>query len=420
MDIPGIGRRVAYWRERRRLTQSDFGALMGQSRRWVQDFEGGQRQANPNISVLYRATTVLQVPLEALLYDAPGRDCIDAVELDAIRTVLQRHDVITGTADNDAADPLPVETLWNRLVHARSAFEAGSYASLGTAVPQLLIDTNRAAARHEGDEQLGAFRVLAMALNLAESASIKFGAPELAVQSGNRAVAAAERSEDPVMMGLAACHLSDAMTHDGQAPAATAFAVAAAGRLTPELVTAGADGLSVLGTLYLKAAMAQANAAQSAVDTRTAASVPGHLDQADEYAVQLGDDTGNGAPVSFGAHTWTSFGSTNCGLYRVAASVQLSDGAEAVAVAEGISAADRAALPRERRAHHLVDLARAYQQVGRRETAVDTLLEAEREAKEEVLCRPRTRQLVGDLRLLGAGGAEGRLQALAGRCGLTE
>jgi hypothetical protein len=125
-------------------------------------------------------------------------------------------------------------------------------------------------------------------------------------------------------------------------------------------------------------------------------------------------------PAAFGARTWTSFGATNNSLYRVAASVQLSDGEDAVTVAADISAPARAALPRERRAHHLVDLARAYQQVGQRETAVDTLLEAEREAKEEVLCRPRTRQLVDDLRLLGAGGAEGRLQALAGRCGLAE
>ncbi|MFI0264802.1 helix-turn-helix domain-containing protein [Streptomyces sp. NPDC017056] len=418
MDTQGIGRRVAYWRERRRLTQSNFGALMGQSRRWVQDFEAGQRQADPKISIVHRATAVLQVPLEALLYDTYGRDRIDAIELDAIRAVLQRHDVITGTVDGDDAEPLPVEKLRNRLVHARSAFEAGSYASLGTAVPQLLIDTNRAAARHDGDDRLGAFRVLTMALNLAESASIKFGAPELAVQSGNRAVAAAERSEDPVMMGLAACHLSDAMTHHGQAPAATAFAVAAASRLTSDLVTAGPDGLAVLGTLYLKAAMAQAGAAQCAPDTRAATAVFVHLDQADDYAAQLGGD--DGAPATFGARTWTSFGTTNVGLYRVAASVQLSEGEDAVTVAADIPAAARAALPRERRAHHLVDLARAYQQVGHRETAVDTLLEAEREAKEEVLCRPRTKQLVDDLRLLGVGRAERRLQALATRCGLAE
>ncbi|MEU7229949.1 helix-turn-helix domain-containing protein [Streptomyces chrestomyceticus] len=66
MDTQGIGRRVAYWRERRRLTQANFGALMGQSRRWVQDFEAGQRQANPKISIVHRATAVLQVPLLTL------------------------------------------------------------------------------------------------------------------------------------------------------------------------------------------------------------------------------------------------------------------------------------------------------------------------------------------------------------------
>ncbi|MGN9821915.1 helix-turn-helix domain-containing protein [Streptomyces sp. SD11] len=417
MDVQAFGRRVAYWRERRRITQSDFGSLMGQSRRWVQSLEGGLRQTDPRLSVIERAATVLTVPLEALLTDDPARQCIDAVELDAIRFALQRHDMITGAVDSDGAAPLPVATLHSRLVHARSAFEAGRYGSLGTAVPELLIDANRAAACHEGEERIAAFRVLVMAFNLAESASVKFGAPELAVLSGHRAVAAAEHSEDPVIMGLAACHLSDAMTQHGQAPAATSFAVAAAGRLTPELLTAGADGLSVLGTLYLKAAMAQANAAVSADDTRAAEAVPGHLDQADEYAAQL---DAHGAPSDFGVRTWTAFGTTNVGLYRVAASVQLAEGEDAVTAAADIPATARAALPRERRAHHLVDLARAYQQTGRRETAVDTLLDAEREAQEEVLCRPRTKQLVEDLRLLGAGTAEGRLQALAGRCGLTE
>jgi hypothetical protein len=369
--------------------------------------------------VIERASRVLQVRMEVLVADTPGTRCVDSAELEVMRAVLQRHDVITGTTDGDSSDPLPVETLWGRLVHARSAFEAGRYGSLGTVVPELLIDANRAAARHEGDERLAAFRVLAMALSLAESASIKFGAPELAVMAGHRAVAAAECSEDPVIMGLAALHLSDAMTHHGQAPAATAFAVTAACRLAPELLAGGADGLSVLGTLYLKAAMAQANAAEASDDTRAATSVPIHLDQADERAAQLERDD-NETSASFSPRTWTSFGSTNVGLYRVAAAVQLSEGEDAVAVAEGIPGPARAALPRERRAHHLTDLARAYQQAGRREKAVEALLEAEREAEEEVLCRPRTKQLIEDLRLLGAGSADGRLHALAGRCGLTE
>lgn len=89
-----------------------------------------------------------------------------------------------------------------------------------------------------------------------------------------------------------------------------------------------------------------------------------------------------------------------------------------MAAAQHIPGPARAALPRERRAHYLADLARAYAQTGRRAEAVDTLLEAEQEAAEEVRCRPRTRALVEDLRLLGSGSAEGRLRALAERCGL--
>ncbi|MGW5336194.1 helix-turn-helix domain-containing protein [Streptomyces bauhiniae] len=412
METQGIGRRVAYWRERRRITQSDFGALMGQSRRWVQDLEGGKRQTDPRLSVLERAAVVLSVPLAALLADGPGRQCIDDVELDAIRAALQRHDVLTGTADDAAAEPLPLAALHRRLVHARAAFQSGHFASLGRLVPELLVDTNRAAARHEGDVRLGAFRLLSLTLELTEAAGIKYGDGELALVSGHRAVAAAERSEDPVIMASAARHLADAMTAQGQAPAAVAFALASAARLEPDLRARGADGLSVLGMLYLKAAMAAATIGAS--DDRAAAAaagtVPGLLDQADGHAEELGADGLNAM--------WTAFGATNARLYRVAAHVQLSEGADAVAVAADIPNPARAALPKERRAHLLTDLARGLTQAGQRVEAVETLLDAEREAKEEVRCRPRTRQLVEDLRLLGAGSAEGRLQALAARCGL--
>jgi transcriptional regulator with XRE-family HTH domain len=411
MDTQGIGRRIAYWRERRRMTQADFGALMGQSRRWVQSLEAGARQSDPRLSVIERAARVLQVRMEVLLDDTPRAQCIDGVELDAIRTALQRHDVLTGTADDDGAEPLPVAALDRRLHHARAAFQAGHFASLGTLVPSLLVDTNRAAARHEDEDQLAAFRLLSLTLELTEGAAIKYGDTDLALVSGHRAVAAAERSEDPVIMASAARHLADAMTMHGQADAAAAFAIAAAARLESDLRRRGADGLSVLGMLYLKAAMAQATAAASD-DTRAASAaraVTPLLDEADGHANELGVD---------GNAYWTAFGPTNARLYRVAAHVSLSEGADAVAVAEGIPNPSRAALPKERRAHLLTDLARGLTQAGRREEAVDTLLDAEREAEEEVRCRPRTRELVEDLRLLGAGSAEGRLRALAARCGL--
>ncbi|MEW2302137.1 helix-turn-helix transcriptional regulator [Streptomyces sp. NPDC006655] len=414
MDTRAIGRRIAYWRERRRYTQAEFGLLMnGKSRRWVQSLESGLRQADPRVSVLEDAARVLRVDLLALLADDPVVECVDAVELERIRAALQSHDVITGTTDTDPAEPLPVDVLHARVHYGWTAFQSSHFASLGRLVPELLVAATRAAAHHQGDDQLSAFRSLSMALQLTEAASIKFGDHSLATIAGHRAVSAAERSGDPVTMASACRHLADAMTNDGQARAAAEFAVTAAARLEADLKGRGAEGLSTLGMLYLKGAMARAVAAEK--DDRRAAqearAVPELLDQAKEYATELGGD---------GNALFTAYGPTNVKLYRIAAHVQLSEGADAVAVAMDISGDARAALPRERRAHFLADLARAYTQAGQREDAVNTLLDAEEEAKEEVLCRPRTRQLIEDLRLLGAGSADRRLRALAVRCGLPE
>lgn len=410
MDRIQFGRRVAHWRGRRRLSQQEFAALMRRSLRWVEELEGGRRQADPNLSVATEIALRLGITLDRLLYD-PAVLCPAETELDAVRAALQRHDVLTGQCDDSSAEPVPVTALQRSLWYARTGFQAGHFAKLGTQIPQLLVDATRAAARHEGDDRLEAYRQLSLALELTEAAAIKWGDSELAVTAGQRAVVAAERSGDPVIMASAARHLADAMTAHGQAAAAVTFVTAAANRLQGDLVQCGPEGLSVLGMLWLKAAMAQAAAAEAddhSPDT-LARAVPGFLDQADEHAERLGRDDNL---------LWTSFGPTNCALYRVAAHVQLNEGADAVAVAADIPAASLAGLPRERRAHLLADRAIAEKQAGLREDAVDTLLDAEKLAPEEVVCRPRTKRLVEDLRLLGVGSAEGRLRGLADRCGL--
>ncbi|MGW5498777.1 helix-turn-helix domain-containing protein [Streptomyces olivaceoviridis] len=414
MDARVIGRRIAYWRERRRLTQSDLGALMGKSRRTIQAPELGDRQADPRLSVLEESARALRMPLEWLLRDGPETASVDPVELEAIRAVLQRYDVIAGCAEDDGgAGRLDVAALRRRVAHGWDAFQAGAIGSLGRLVPDLITEANRAAARHTGDDQLAAYLALSMALCLAEATAIKVGSGAVAYLAGHRAVIAAERSGAPVIMATAARHHADAMTHHGQPAAAAEFATAAAARLAPESLRAGPEGLSTLGALYLKAAMAQATAAEQADSRRAAAAtraVPGLLDQADEYAEQLGDTDHNAL--------WSAFGAANVALYRLAAHVQLAERAEGVDVALGMTKADVAGLPRERRAHRLVNLAHAYTLDGQREQAVTALLDAETEAREEVLRRPRTHQLVQDLSLLGVGRAEECLRALAGRCGL--
>lgn len=408
-----VGQRVAYWRTRRRMTQEVLATLLEKSLRWVEDLEGGRRQADPRLSVLEQVARVLQIPLEALLTDAPAARCTDAVELAQIRAALQHYAVITGTASSFPDEPLSADALQARLVHARSAFQAGHFAVVGRTLPELLLAANRSSALLAGAERERAFGLLALAMELAEAAAVKAGDTDLALTAAHRAVAVAERSGNAVIMASSARHLADAMTGHGQPAAAVAVALAAADRLAPDLLTGGGSpaAVSVLGMLHLKAALAQAAVAEQVGESAPAQAVFDLLDEADGYAVRLGRDDNQ---------LWTAFGPTNAGLYRVAAHVQLIEGAAAVEVAGQLSPDATAALPRERRAHLHGDLARALTQAGRYADAVTTLLQAEDEAPEEVRCRPRTRRLVEDLRLLGTGAAEGRLRALAGRCGLPE
>ncbi|WP_030019379.1 helix-turn-helix domain-containing protein [Streptomyces monomycini] len=411
MDSIRFGRRVNYWRTRRRIPRAEFARLMGKSLRWVEELEGGRRQADPQWSVIQLAALRLRITPERLMADAIDADCVGESQIDAVRAALQRHDVITGSCDASCTDPTPVEALNRKLTYARTGFQAGHFAQLGTEIPALLVDATRAAQHHRGDDRLAAFEVLSLALELTEAAAIKWGDTEMAVTAGHRAVTAAERSENPVIMASAARHLGDAMTNHGQAAAAADFVLSAARRLEPDLLRSGPDGYSVLGMLYLKAAMAAA-AASEADDrdpARYACRVPDYLDEADEHAERLGGDHNR---------LWTAFGPTNCRLYRVASHVYLSEGADAVAVAADIPTTAFHDLPRERRAHLLTDRAIGETQAGQREKAVETLLEADDLAPEEVRCRPRTKAHVEHLRLLGVGSAESRLRLLADRCGL--
>jgi transcriptional regulator with XRE-family HTH domain len=411
MDSNQFGRRVHYWRTRRRIPRAEFATLMGKSLRWAEELEGGRRQADPQLSVMLLAARHLGIPLDRLIAEAIDSECVGESEIDAVRAALHRHDVITGRCDDSSAEPVPVETLHRKLTYAKTGFQAGHFAQLGSEIPTLLVDATRAAQRHHGDDQLAAYELLSPSLELTEAAAIKWGDSELAVIAGHRAVTAAERSENPVIMASAARHLADAMTNHGQAAAAVIFVLAAARRLRADLLRSGPDGYSVLGMLYLKAAMAAA-AASEAEDrdpARYARRVPDYLDEADEHADRLcGDEN----------RLWTSFGPTNVSLCRVAAHVHLSEGADAVAVAAGIPASAFHNLPRERRAHLLTDRAIGEKQAGPREKAVNTLMEADELAPEEVRCRPRTKSLVEDLRALGVGSAKSRLRILADRCGL--
>jgi hypothetical protein len=109
---------------------------------------------------------------------------------------------------------------------------------------------------------------------------------------------------------------------------------------------------------------------------------------ANEAANQLGSDQN---------HYWTSFGPTNLQLHRAAAAVELGEGRQAVETHLDIEPEGFAAMLPERRAHHLLDIARGYTQIGDVTNAGQMLLEGDRLAPSEIRCRPIAHEVMSDV-----------------------
>ncbi|MFE0727962.1 helix-turn-helix domain-containing protein [Streptomyces antibioticus] len=398
----GIGRRIAYWRERRGFTQPDFGQLMGQSKRWVQDIEGGKRQQDPRLSVLMRAADVLRVPLEQLLSDSPPTPPVGSgPPTEAIGVIDALY-----AAGPDTDPPAP-DILRRRLTYCCEAFQACHYTTLARELPALIIGATHAAHAAPVGSQSNAQATLSRVYQLVTSYLHKYGEPTAiqAALAADRALVAAERSGDPVQIGAAARRVAKSLTYQQRPAAAVEFATAAARRLSDSLAERGALGLSTLGMLYLSAAHAASAEERTTARVRAATD---YLDEAGDVAARQGADLDE---------DWTQFGPTNVRLHRVDMLIRFEDGWSALEAADDLDPAALAGMSRERQAGHHVAMARASLLTRHKDAAAAELIKADRLAPEEVRGRPDMVNLVKDV--VGATvNPEAGLRALAERCGL--
>ncbi|MFI0233174.1 helix-turn-helix domain-containing protein [Streptomyces sp. NPDC017086] len=402
MDNSGIGRRIAHWRDRRGFTQADFGQLMGQTKRWVQDIEGGKRQQDPRLSVLTRAADVLRVPLEQLLTDSqptpPAGKIRPAETLGVIDALYQAA---------ASADPPTPAALRRRLAYCCEAFQACHYATLARELPALITGASQAAHAAPAGAQSEAQAVLSRVYQLVTSYLHKYGESTAvpAALAADRALAAAERSGDPVQIGAAARRVTRSLVYQQRPQTAVDFAASAARRLSGDLTEQGALGLSTLGMLYLSAALAASSQERTTARVRAAGT---YVDEAEEVADRQGGDLDE---------DYTMFGPTNVVLHRMDVLLRFEDGWAALEAAEDLAPEALAGMTRERQAGHRVSMARASLLTRRKDDAAKALLEADALAPEEVRGRPATINLVKDV--VGATpNPGGELRALAERCGL--
>ena len=102
-DLP-IGRRVAQWRARRRMTQQVFADRIGKSKSWVDKVERGVRRLD-RFSLIHQIAQVLRVDPAELVGAAGPTTSAGAGPavpgVSAVRAALARYDILAEADDTD-------------------------------------------------------------------------------------------------------------------------------------------------------------------------------------------------------------------------------------------------------------------------------------------------------------------------------
>ncbi|MTK01613.1 helix-turn-helix transcriptional regulator [Micromonospora sp. CP22] len=369
-----IGRRVAYLRARRKLSQQSFADRLGKSKSWVDKVERGARRLE-RVSTIRDIATVLRVDAATLLGgDAQPVEVAERSEgVARIRGALSTYEMALGRPSGHRPVMVP-DRLAREVEHAWITYQHARYPHLAELLPKLLTEVHRAHAQDPEASRLAlveAYRVTAALL-------VKLDETSLAWLAADRAMSAA--TGDRVMLACAAVQLGQVLRALGRA---RSVMLAAAYQIAPPDLGAGApQELSLCGSLLVQAALTAAGEGND----RAAGDL---LDEAAEMAPRIGD-----------GHDYfrTAFGPTAVELARVAAAVELGDGSEAIARHEKAIRRDGWRwLPAEHRAAHLVDTARAYLHVDDAANAARMLMQADSIASAEVRHRPAVREVVAQV-----------------------
>ncbi|GII67347.1 transcriptional regulator [Sphaerisporangium krabiense] len=372
-----LGRRIAQERKRRGLSQPELARLVDRSVAWISQVERGVRKVD-RMSVLEKVAEALDIPLSELAAEAP----VVAASAEEIPGTASLRLVLSGAhslrAMLHSAPVPPTSEIKPRVDRAWELTHESRYVELADLLRGLVPALETAARSAPEERRAELFQLLAVTYQACSAALAKLGEPEAAWIAADRAIVAAERAGDPLMMAAGAFRLGFVFLgarHFDQVEETARTASEALWFLVDE---GKPEAMSLWGGLTLQRAVAASrlNEATTAYE---------HLARAREVAERLGE----------GRNDYnTEFGPANVTLHEVAVGVELGDAGHALRVG---TAVDTSALSPERRARLYVDLARAHAQRRQVEEAVSALLEAETITPEQIRNHRITYQLVSDL-----------------------
>jgi tetratricopeptide (TPR) repeat protein len=393
-----LGWRIAAERRRRGLSQPELARMVGRSVAWVSQVERGVRKVD-RMSVLETVAAALDVPLVELAAEAPVVAAVTEEPPDArgLRLVLSGAHALRAMLDGRR--PSAVGTLRAKSRKAWDLTHAERYTDLTELLRGLVSDLETAARTVPESHQAEVFELMAATYQACSAALAKLGEPEAAWIAADRAMAAAERAGNPMLVAAGAFRLVFVFVAARHYDQAEETARTAADALQARADKGEPEAMSLWGALTLQRAVIA-----SRVNDPDAAY--GHLERAAMVAERVGE----------GRNDYnTEFGPANVSLYEIAVAVELGDAGRALHAAATV---DTSSLSAERRARMLIDVARAHAQRRQVTGAVAALRQAEEITPEQVRGHELVRQLVSDL-LTMQDPPSGELRDLAARAGAT-
>ncbi|MCX0270731.1 helix-turn-helix domain-containing protein [Nocardia zapadnayensis] len=370
----GIGRKIAYYRARKGLSQRDFAPLIKRSEAWVSQVERGVRPVKA-LDVLERIADVLEMPVAELAPSAPTAQA-EQIPADAVRLrlLLTGNHALRAMAAGGSTGP-DIDRLADGADAAWTFTRLGHYTELRDLLESLLPEL-AAAVVHAGSRRaqiLLAHTCQAYAVALADLQ--QFDAAWVAAE---RAITAAQQAGDPILMAAGAFRLALVFQRAHRLDQAERTAETAREALGELIGRDEPQAASVYGALTLQLALiaARTEEAERAYDMIAAARA-----------------TAAGLGVDRDDHH-TEFGPTAVDLHEVAVAVELGDAGTAIRLAGKI---DRERLSPGRHGRLLIDTARAWAQRRSPERALALLLEAEILAPEQLYRHKSVRSTTADL-----------------------
>ncbi|MCF6470643.1 helix-turn-helix transcriptional regulator [Nonomuraea sp. MG754425] len=355
-----LGDRLASLRRLADLTQEELAELSGVSVDVVRKLEQ-RRKHSARLPTLHALAKGLGTEVSALVGDppaVPSNGHAESPQLVALRRAIMPP-LFAPPPERDAAESLSLPLLRSEISEGWTLYHSAEFDRLADVLPGMIEDARLIASIGSPEQRAQGEGSLSKALQLAGHLAIRLGKTDLALSSLERAAMAAQNSGDPLFAPMVYGSVAWAYQRQNRLDDAEHLAERAADAVERETGMKTAAGLRVWGGLVMSAATSAARS--GSYDRATEM-----MTTAEQWAKRL-----SSLPPVEDSRAVSVFNRSSVRIERVRLAVQHARPDEALHLAKGLRLSGD--VPPSWRTWFLLDVARAYTDLGDASSAVRTL-----------------------------------------------